>query len=54
MNEVPDSRVVKTTASQGHEMYCSRSGAHEFEPSWVKLWVHSINVKVVLQLEISI
>ena len=24
--------VVKTTASQGHEMYCSWSGGHGFEP----------------------
>ena len=25
-------QVVKTTASQGHEMYCSSSGGHGFEP----------------------
>ena len=38
VEEVPDSQVVKTTASQGHKMYCLTSRGHGFEPLWGRTW----------------
>ena len=39
LSRVPDGRVIKTTASQKHEMYWSWSASHEFIPRLGWTWV---------------
>ena len=47
-------RVVKTTASKGHQMHCSWSGGHSSNPGRVELGLVSTFVQVVLEPKIYV